>query len=74
MDRSAVLGEQAIQVLRDSPIPALRQLRVEETDSRLVLSGELPSYYYKQLAQETLLPLLAGRQLINQVQVVPRKN
>ncbi len=73
MDRSAA-GEPASQALRHSPIPALRQLRVEENERRLVVSGELPSFYYKQLAQETLMPLLAGRELVNQVQVVSRNS
>lgn len=70
MDRSAALCEQAAQALRQSPIPALRKLRVVEDELRVILFGELPSHYYKQLAQETLLPLLTGREFINDVRVV----
>jgi len=60
-----------IQVFRQSPILALRQLSLEETDSTVIIHGNVSSYYLKQMAQETLLPMLAGRQLVNQVQVDP---
>jgi hypothetical protein len=56
--------------LSRSPIPALRRLTVEETDIAIVISGRLPTYYLKQLAQEAVMPMLAGRQLLNHVQVV----
>ena len=52
------------------PFPALRKLTLEETESNIVIQGQVSSYYLKQLAQETLLPLLDGRQLLNRVQVV----
>ena len=42
-------------VLRQSPIPALRKLKVEESDTTVVILGSVSSYYLKQLAQETLL-------------------
>ena len=53
-----------------NPIPALRRIAVEEREDAVVLSGKLPSYYLKQLAQETALPLLGGRKLYNRVEVV----
>jgi hypothetical protein len=61
---------QAAQVLSDSGIPSLRRLSVEESDATLTIRGRVPSYYMKQLAQETLMPVLAGRQLLNLVVVV----
>lgn len=72
MATSAALNDQATQALQKSRIPALRRIRIEENGSALVLSGRVPTYYYKQLAQETVLPYLAGRELINRVTVVPR--
>ena len=63
--------------LRHSPLPALRKLSLEETETTVVIQGQVSSYYLKQLAQETLLPLLDGRQLLNRVQVVttlPKQN
>lgn len=53
--------------LRQSPIPALRKLSVEETDQTVVILGCVSSYYHKQLAQETIMPHLGGRELLNRV-------
>jgi hypothetical protein len=50
--------------------PALRFLNVEETNSAIVITGRVPTYYLKQLAQEAVLPLLRGRSLLNDVTVV----
>lgn len=60
---------EAREALRQSPIPALRHLNVEEGPNQLILSGRLPSYYYKQLAQETVLPFLGSLELVNQIVV-----
>lgn len=60
----------ALAALRHSPIPALRKLAVEETDAAVVLLGNVSSYYLKQLAQETVMPVLDGRELRNRVLVV----
>jgi hypothetical protein len=57
------------EALRQSKIPALRLVNVEETDAAVVLTGTVHSYYLKQLAQETVLPLCEKR-LINKVEVV----
>lgn len=59
----------AEKALRQSPIPALRRLDVEETDLQVVILGKVPSFYMKQLAQETVLPLIGHRGLVNQVTV-----
>jgi hypothetical protein len=56
--------------LRHSPIPALRKLTVEETETTVVLGGAVSSYYLKQLAQEAIMPMLGGRELVNRVNVV----
>ena len=58
-------------MLRQSPILALRQLSLEETETTITIHGNVSSYYLKQMAQETLRPLLAGRKLVNQVRVDP---
>jgi hypothetical protein len=56
--------------LRHSPIPALRKLSLEESETIVTIQGKVSSYYLKQLAQETILPLLDERQLLNRVLVV----
>ena len=60
----------AALALRQSPIPALRRLALEESETAVVIQGNVPSYYLKQLAQEAVMPALAGRALLNRVQVV----
>jgi hypothetical protein len=62
----------AEQVLRQSALPALRKLGVEESDDEVVITGSVSSYYLKQLAQETLMPILGHRELLNRVQVEPQ--
>ena len=56
--------------LRRSPLPALRKLTLAESETTVTIQGQVSSYYLKQLAQETILPLLDGRQLVNRVQVI----
>jgi hypothetical protein len=60
----------ASRALQRSPIPALRNLSLEETVHTVVIRGEVPTYYLKQMAQETVMPMLAGRVLLNRVSVV----
>ena len=71
MPPSATLAQSpATTALRQSPIPALRKLAIDETDVAVVICGAVSSYYLKQLAQETIMPILAGRELHNRVAVV----
>jgi hypothetical protein len=65
--------ERAAALLRDNPVNDLRHLEVTETDSEIVISGIVSSYYLKQMAQETIRPALAGRKLRNRVIVLPPK-
>jgi hypothetical protein len=65
----ALAPTRACQAIRQSPLPALRKLAVEETEQAVVLTGTVASYYLKQLAQETVMPVLHGRELDNRVSV-----
>ena len=67
---AAIQQSRAAVVLRESPIPALRKLLIEETEAIVLINGKVPSYYLKQMAQETVMPLLEGRSLVNHVLVV----
>jgi hypothetical protein len=60
----------AVQALRQSSHPALRSLKVEETEETIVIIGRVKSYYLKQLAQETIMPVRGGLELVNKVTVV----
>jgi hypothetical protein len=66
----ALESSRAVLALQQSAFPALRKLRVEETETVVVLLGRVSSYYLKQLAQEAVMPVLDGRELVNRVVVV----
>ena len=70
MSTSTLEQSGASLALRQSPFPVLRKLALEETDTTVVIHGQVTSYYLKQLAQETVMPVLGGRKLVNRVQVV----
>jgi osmotically-inducible protein OsmY len=71
MDTSTAMVGKAAQALRSNSNPMLRQLSVEETPEVVILTGRVSSYYAKQLAQETVMPYLGQRQLVNRIVVVP---
>jgi hypothetical protein len=56
--------------LEQAGVPALRQITVTEKENLVILTGRLPSYYLKQLAQEAALPHLGHRSLENRITVV----
>ena len=70
MSTATVQESRTALVLRESPIPALRKLSIEETEAIILINGKVPSYYLKQMAQEAIMPLLDGRALVNRVLVV----
>lgn len=71
MSTSTLEQSRLALALHRSPIPALRKLTLAESESTVTIQGQVTSYYLKQLAQETILALLDGRQLLNRVQVAP---
>ena len=70
MTTSTMPHSSAALALRQSTLPALRKLLLEESDEAVVIHGHLSSYYLKQMAQETVMPALGGRELRNRVVVV----
>ena len=69
MSGAILSGPGVAELLSQSPQPLLRRLKVEETEEEIVLTGTLPTYFLKQLAQETVRPNLAGRRLTNRIVV-----
>jgi osmotically-inducible protein OsmY len=59
------------QALTTSTLRQLRKLVVTATDHEVVITGQVSSYYLKQLAQEAVRPTLGDRRLVNQVEVCP---
>lgn len=66
---TAVLVPEPAAVMTSSPLPQLRRLVVTVSDGEVVITGRVPSYYLKQLAQETVRPALGSRTLLNRVEV-----
>ena len=56
--------------LTASPLPQLRRLVVTVNDQEVVITGRVPSFYFKQLAQETVKPTLGPRRMLNRVEVM----
>jgi hypothetical protein len=69
MTTSVVDQSRAAEALRQSSIPAIRNLTIEESDEFVLIRGNVVSYYLKQLAQETVMSTLEGRELRNRVTV-----
>lgn len=59
----------AAQTLRESLHAELHRLEVTETDMEVIITGIVPSFYLKSLAQETIRPILRDRRLSNRVTV-----
>ena len=70
MSTVSMVQSRAALALRQSSHPALRKLCVEETEETIVISGRVSSYYLKQLAQETIMPVRGDLTLINHVHVI----
>ena len=56
--------------LRQSPHAAIREVSCEFDEGVLVLRGRVPTFYCKQLAQETIGQLEGVVQIVNEIQVV----
>lgn len=55
--------------LANSPFYELRDLQVQWRDDALLLSGNVSSFYHKQLAQEVIRSVCRETDVINSVQV-----
>ncbi len=71
MNTCPVLLLEPAEALTSSPIGQLRRLVVIADDNQVVITGQVSSYYFKQMAQETVRPLIGERTLLNNVEVSP---
>lgn len=69
MNSYSVLTSEAAGALANSPLGQLRRLAVIESDAEVVITGTVSSYYFKQMAQETVRSAVGARQLLNHVEV-----
>ncbi len=61
--------ERAKIALQTSPIHALRTLQVMTEGDSLVISGRVPTFYYKQLAQEAVRAVVRNVAVVNVIDV-----
>jgi hypothetical protein len=59
----------AQRALSASAVFALRELRVDQQGDQLVISGPVSSFYHKQLAQEVVLAVAQGMEVVNSISV-----
>jgi osmotically-inducible protein OsmY len=59
-----------IQLFADSPYHELRQVRVLVTSEEISLTGTVPSFFIKQVAQETARQESAARKIHNEIRVL----
>ncbi len=59
----------AQSALASSPIYELRDLRVEDRNGSLLISGVVSSFYHKQLAQEVVRTVCREVEVINSIHV-----
>jgi hypothetical protein len=71
MAATAVEGVQsrAQAALTNSPFYELRELKVEQHGTALVISGSVSSFYHKQLAQEVVRSVCVDTEVTNSIYV-----
>ena len=62
--------DDAQTALKTSPIYALRNLTVEQSDEMLLICGKVDSYYHKQMAQEVVRLVSRDIHVVNQIDVI----
>jgi hypothetical protein len=65
------LEELARGMLWNTPYHALRRISCEYQEGALILRGEVPSYYLKQMAQTAVAPVGGAARIVNHIDVVP---
>jgi hypothetical protein len=70
-DHSEKIVRRVQGALQRNPYPLLRSLFFEYEGGVVILRGRLPSYYYKQLAQEALRGIDGVTHVVNEIEVSP---
>lgn len=69
-ERHADVVASARQRLVKHPHLTLQRIWCDYAGGRLLLRGQVPSFYYKQLAQEAMMDLAGVCQVVNDIEVV----
>ena len=70
MPDSKQTAEAARQRILCQPHLRMQRLWCEFDRGRLFLRGQVPSFYFKQLAQEAVVGMEGVRQVVNEIEVV----
>ena len=68
-DRISGICTQARIALAASPVYAMRQLQIERVGESVVITGRVPSFYQKQMAQEIVRRAVEECELVNSIDV-----
>ena len=71
-ESSQLLARRIEEVVTSRTGVAIRNLQVQVTGERVVLSGRTTSYYHKQLATHAVINAIDERTLLNDIEVVSR--
>jgi len=66
---SASLAKRIEQAIRRGSAGRIHKLRVDVQHGRIVMTGFCSTFYAKQLAQHSAMPLVEGRRIENQIEV-----
>jgi osmotically-inducible protein OsmY len=64
-----LLSDQILDILRATGYPGLRRVDCRVTDGVVTVSGEVPSFYFKQFVQATVQRISQVRGIENQLRV-----
>ncbi|MBX9681060.1 MAG: hypothetical protein K2X38_20070 [Gemmataceae bacterium] len=67
MSPNAQVVVDAAHALKRSFYASLRRLQVEKSEDALIVTGRVPSWYLKQVAQETIMSVRGSLRLENRV-------
>jgi osmotically-inducible protein OsmY len=70
IDNAKSLAETAKQRILHRPHLSQQRIWCECEQGRLFLRGQVPSFYFKQLAQEAVSGMEGIRQVVNEIEVV----
>jgi len=66
---SVALAKRIEQAIRRGSAGRIHKLRVDVQHGKIVLNGFCSTFYAKQLAQHSAMPLMEGRRIENQIEV-----
>lgn len=64
------IAENAKLRIVHQPHLSVQRIWCEFADGRLILRGQVPSYYHKQLAQAAVAGMEGVRQVVNEIEVI----